>query len=108
LENNRDTLLNELKEIEGVKVTIPQGTFYSFADFSRYNKDSLALSSFLLDKAYVAVVPGMSFGLEGYQRISCCAGRENILEGMRRIKWALDKDAPAELKIGDITLKKDW
>lgn len=108
LENNRNTLLSELSKIEGVKVLAPKGTFYCFADFSRYNKDSLALSAFLLDKVMVATVPGVSFGLDGYLRISYCAAEENIIEGLRRIRWALDKAAPAEIKIGDKIVKKDW
>ena len=108
LENNRNTLLNELSKIEGLKVYAPKGTFYCFADFSRYNKNSLALSGFLLDKVLVATVPGISFGLEGYLRISYCAAKENIIEGLRRIRWALDKAAPAEIKIGDKIVRKDW
>lgn len=108
LENNRNALLSELSKIEGLKVTAPKGTFYCFVDFSRYNKDSLALSAFLLDKVMVSTVPGVSFGLEGYLRISYCAARENIIEGLRRIRWALDKAAPAEIKIGDKIVKKDW
>ncbi len=108
LENNRNTLLSELSKIEGLKVTAPEGTFYCFADFSRYNKDSMAMSAFLLDKVMVATVPGISFGLEGYLRISYCAAKENIVEGLRRIRWALDKAAPAEIKIGDKNITKDW
>lgn len=108
LENNRNTLLAELSKIEGLKVFAPKGTFYCFVDFSRYNKDSLALSAFLLDKVLVATVPGISFGLDGYLRISYCAAKENIIEGLRRIRWALDKAAPAEIKIGDKIVRKDW
>lgn len=108
LENNKNILLAELSKIEGVNVTEPKGTFYCFADFSRYNGDSLALSAFLLDKVLVAVVPGVSFGLDGYLRISYCASKENIIEGVNRIRWALDKGSSAELKIGDKLIKKDW
>ena len=108
LEDNKNVLMNEYKKIKDIGVREPKGTFYSFVDFSKYNKDSMALSAFLLDKVMVATVPGVSFGLEGYLRISYCASKENILEGMRRIVWALDKDAKEPLKIGSITIKKDW
>lgn len=108
LEDNRNTLMNEYKKIKNIGVTIPKGTFYSFVDFSQYNKDSIALAAFLLDKVMVATVPGVSFGMEGYLRISYCAGKENILEGMRRIIWALDASAKEPLKIGNITINKDW
>lgn len=108
LENNRNVLLQELGKIPGLNIRIPKGTFYCFVDFSRYNSDSLALSGFLLEKVLVATVPGVSFGLDGYLRISYCASKENIIEGIRRIGWALDKAAPAELKIGDKLVTKDW
>ncbi len=108
LQNNRDVLIAELSKIPDVKINIPKGTFYCFADFSKYNKDSLALSAFLLDKVFVAVVPGVSFGLDGYLRISYCASKENIIEGVSRIRWALDKASSAELKIGERVITKDW
>ncbi|MDR0734361.1 MAG: pyridoxal phosphate-dependent aminotransferase [Elusimicrobiota bacterium] len=108
LEDNKNILMDEYKKIKDIDVVEPKGTFYSFVDFSKYNKNSMALADFLLEKVMVATVPGISFGLEGYLRISYCASRENILEGMRRIIWALDKNAKDPLKIGDIMIKKDW
>ena len=101
LEENRNTLLTELKQIPHIRVEKPQGTFYSFVDFSHYNADSGALAAYLLEKALVAVVPGRAFGAEGYLRISFCADKNSIIEGVRRIRWALDETAPNELKIGD-------
>lgn len=101
LEDNRNTLLEELGRIAHVKVERPQGTFYSFADFSHYNANSNALAAYLLEKAWVAVVPGAAFGAEGYLRISFCADKTAIVEGIRRIRWALDKTAPNEIQIGD-------
>ena len=40
--------------------------------------------------ALVAVVPGVAFGLDGYLRISFCASQDSIVEGVRRIKQALE------------------
>ncbi len=107
LQANRDALLAELAAIPHIKVLKPQGTFYSFADFSYYNTDSEALAQYLLDKALVAVVPGKPFGLDGHLRISFCADRDSVVEGVRRIRWALDKTAPNEIKIGDKLVKRD-
>ena len=90
LEHNRDVLLQELGQIPYVTVQKPQGTFYCFADFSRYNPDSQALSQYLLEQALVAVVPGAAFGMDGYLRISFCASEESIVQGVRRIKRALE------------------
>lgn len=89
LEDNRNTLLNELANIPHIRVEKPQATFYSFVDFSYYNADSNALAAYLLEKALVAVVPGAAFGAEGYLRISFCADKSAIIEGVRRIADAL-------------------
>lgn len=101
LEENRNTLLAEIAKIPSVRVERPQGTFYSFVDFSHYNTDSNALAAYLLEKALVAVVPGKAFGAQGYLRISFCADKNSIVEGIRRIRWALDETAPNEIQIGD-------
>ncbi len=89
LEENRNTLLAELANIPHIYVEKPQGTFYSFVDFSYYEKNSNALAAYLLEKALVAVVPGRAFGAEGYLRISFCAEQSAIIEGVRRIAQAL-------------------
>lgn len=107
LEENRNALLEELSKIPNVRVVKPAGTFYSFADFSHYNADSNALAQYLLEKALVAVVPGRAFGAEGYLRISYCADKASIIEGVRRIRWALDKTAPNEITIGDKIVTRD-
>jgi len=90
LEQNRNTLLAELKQIPHVAVHTPQATFYCFADFSHYNANSAELAQFLLEKALVAVVPGSAFGMDGYLRISFCADKESIVQGVQRIKQALE------------------
>lgn len=89
LEDNRNTLLAELANIPHIHVEKPQGTFYSFVDFSYYNPDSNALAAYLLDKALVAVVPGKAFGAEGYLRVSFCADKQAIVEGVQRMAAAL-------------------
>jgi aspartate aminotransferase len=108
LENNRNVLMDLLNSFEGVKVTKPDGTFYCFADFSNYEKDSNKLSAFLIDKVMVLTVPGKEFGMEGYLRISFCGSIKDITEGIERIKWALDPNSPNELYIGDRKLVRDW
>ena len=108
LENNRNVMIDLLNSFEGVKVTKPDGTFYSFADFSVYGKDSNKLSSFLIDKVQVLTVPGAEFGMEGYLRLSYCGSIKDITEGIERMKWALDLNSPNELYIGDRKLVRDW
>lgn len=108
LENNRNVLIGLLKSFNGVKVTVPDGTFYCFADFSAYEKDSQKLSSHLIDKVMVLTVPGKEFGLDGYLRISYCGTIKDITDGIERMKWALDPNSPNELYIGDRKLVRDW
>ncbi len=108
LENNRNVMMDMLNSFEGVKAYKPDGTFYCFADFSHFEKDSNKLSNFLIDKVQVLTVPGAEFGMEGYLRLSYCGSIKDITEGIERIKWALDFNAPNELYIGDRKLVRDW
>jgi aspartate aminotransferase len=108
LENNRNVMIEQLHAFDGVKVTKPDGTFYCFADFRAYNKDSTKLCKFLLDKVRVVTVPGVEFGLEGYLRLSTCGTIKDITEGVERMKWALDPNSPNELYIGQRKLVRDW
>jgi aspartate aminotransferase len=108
LENNRNVLVARLKTFDGVKVHNPDGTFYCFADFSAYNKSSQKLAKALLDKVRVLVMPGIEFGMDGYLRISYCGTIKDITEGVERMKWVLDPNAPNELYIGNRKLVRDW
>jgi aspartate aminotransferase len=67
----RDLVLGLLKEIPGLKTTIPDGAFYIFPDISSYFgksynnyhiKNSNDLSMFLLEEGNVALVSGDAFG----------------------------------------------
>jgi len=108
LENNRNVLISQLKAFDGIYVTPPDGTFYTFVDFSKYDNDSSRLSKFLLDKVRVLTMPGVEFGMEGYLRISFCGSIKDIIDGIERIKWALDPNSPNELYIGERKLVRDW
>jgi aspartate aminotransferase len=108
LQNNRNVLVQYLKTIDGLKICVPEGTFYSFIDFRAYSKDSAALSKLLLDKVRVLTVPGIEFGAEGYLRLSFCGSIKDITEGIERIKWVVDPNASNELFIGQRKLVRDW
>ncbi len=108
LENRKNILMSKLKAFDGVKVAEPEGTFYAFADFRAYEKDSLKLSTLLLDKVQVVTVPGVAFGVEGHLRISYCGPEKDVIEGIERIKWALDPNSPNELYLGNRKLVRDW
>ncbi|MEE8577669.1 MAG: pyridoxal phosphate-dependent aminotransferase, partial [candidate division Zixibacteria bacterium] len=101
LENNRNVMLSELQSFTGVRCVVPKGTFYCLPDFSAYNKSSVDLCKFLLEKAQVVTVPGREFGMEGHLRLSYCGTIKEIRTGIARIKWALDPESPNEIYIGD-------
>jgi aspartate aminotransferase len=108
LENNRNVMINRLRAFSGVRVVNPGGTFYCFPDFGAYMKDSQKLANFLLEKVRVVTVPGKDFGMEGHLRLSYCGTVKEVTEGIERIKWALDPDAPNELYLRDRKLVRDW
>lgn len=108
LQNARDVMVRELSALPGVHVEKPGGTFYCLPDFSHFDTSSERLSRFLLDKALVATVPGKEFGMEGHLRLSYCGSMKDITEGVARIRWALDPNAPREIFVGDRKLVRDW
>ncbi|MFZ0282447.1 MAG: pyridoxal phosphate-dependent aminotransferase, partial [Bacteroidales bacterium] len=96
----RDLICGLLKEIKGMKVSVPQGAFYVMPDISYYlgkadgekkinTSDELAL--YLLDKAQVAVVGGDAFGAPACIRISYANSDELLVEAVKRIKSALER-----------------
>jgi aspartate aminotransferase len=113
MQNNRDILMQELSAFTNVRCFKPEGTFYGLPDFRAYCgngviKDSVELSNFLLRKALVVTVPGKEFGMEGYLRISYAGTVKDLTEGIERMKWALDPNAPSDIYIGDRKLVRDW
>lgn len=108
LQGNLDAAMQELAQLEGLNVTRPQGGLYCFPDFSAFDTDSLSLANFLLEKALVVTVPGVEFGMEGYLRIGLAGTREDLVEGLRRIRWALDSNSPPDIQMGGQHVTRDW
>ncbi len=92
---NCEVTLAGLRQIENVTVPEPQGAFYCLPDFSAYDSNSMALAHYLLKEAYVAVVPGVVFGMEGHLRISYAGDAAEVAEGINRIRTALENYHPA-------------
>ncbi len=88
----RDLIMSLLSEIPTLHSPVPKGAFYIFPSHD-YEMNSEDLTTYLLEQAHVAVTPGSAFGPsgEGHIRISYAASREDIIEGMARIKGALAK-----------------
>jgi aspartate aminotransferase len=108
IQNNRDVLLQEMKSFKGARLIPPGGTFYALPDFRAFSADSVELSRFLLNKALVATVPGKEFGMEGHLRLSFSGTVKDVIDGIARIKWALDPNSPNEIYIGDRKRIRDW
>lgn len=108
MENNRKIMMQELNSFNGVKTTEPDGTFYCFPDFRALEPDSVKLSEFLLKKALVVTVPGKEFGMDGRLRLSFAGSVNDLIEGVARMRWALDASVPKEIYIGDKKMIRDW
>ncbi len=83
----RDFLMKGLGEIGLETASKPAGAFYILVNVSRYTRDSLQFSVNLLEKAKVAVAPGIDFGEGGREfiRLSYATSMERIGEGLKRI-----------------------
>jgi aspartate aminotransferase len=89
----RELLIPRLNEIPGFRCRPPLGAFYAFphvADlYGPGRRDSIELTELLLDKARVAVVPGVAFGADEHIRISFACSRATLAEGLERIAAVL-------------------
>jgi aspartate aminotransferase len=89
----RDLIVQGLNDIEGITCTKPAGAFYAFPNVKEFRASSKELARLLLEKAGVAVLDGEAFGQygKGYLRLSYATSRENIQEGIRRMKEFLER-----------------
>lgn len=97
----RNLVYEMIKEIPLLSCKMPKGAFYFFINCKKtFGKktpqdkiisNSLELSTYLLEKAHVAVVAGSAFGEigEGFFRISYATSSEKLKEAFFRIKHAL-------------------
>lgn len=90
-----DLALARLKQMNGVNCIPSDGTFYLFPEVTAIVKrlklpSDIELSTYLLDKTNVAVVPGSAFGLPGHIRISCAINNAKLREAMDRLYSALN------------------
>jgi aspartate/methionine/tyrosine aminotransferase len=84
----RDYLLPALRGLGfGIPVE-PQGAFYLYADCSRFAPDSRAFALDLLERAGVAITPGVDFGSHRaaqHVRFSYANTLDNLREGVSRL-----------------------
>jgi LL-diaminopimelate aminotransferase len=84
-QRRRDKLVKALSEI-GIKPFVPKATFYLWAKVPD-GYTSVGLTTELLDKANVAVTPGIGYGStgEGYIRLSITVPDDRLDEGIKRL-----------------------
>ncbi len=102
----RTIIVEALNKVPGFTCLNPNGAFYAFPGVEKvytmkgwprvveqYKSDfnSSRLSSYLLEEAKVAVVPGIAFGSDKHIRLSFATSDKNIIEGVRRIDEAIRK-----------------
>lgn len=89
----KDSLIKEVSKIKGIKVNIPQGTFYAMLNIKSTGLKSEEFAYTLLEKEQVAVVPGITYGecCEGFIRIAFTLEISKIEEGIQRIKRFIEE-----------------
>jgi aspartate aminotransferase len=94
----RALMSNLLSEIPGIKLNNPDGAFYFFPNIAYYFgksdgsitiNNSNDLCMYILNKVFVALVPGDAFGDPNCLRFSYATSKENLTEAVKRIKGAL-------------------
>ena len=93
----REWLLQALNEIPGLRCPQPEGAFYAFPSvrecLGNDLKSSADFASRLLAEEQTVVTDGAGFGAEGYLRISYATSREQLQEGLTRIKRFVERIA---------------
>jgi aspartate aminotransferase len=101
-DRRRRLIIAGLNALPGVSCVMPRGAFYAFANVSGLFgrtwrrpegavrlEGSLDVTSFLLEQARVAVVPGKDFGSDAHVRLSYATSDALITEGLARMAAAL-------------------
>jgi len=86
---NRTLMIDGLRAAGFTSFAPPDGAFYVYADVSGITDDSRVLARDILDKAGVAVTPGLDFDpIRGHQtlRFSYARSTADIAEGVARLK----------------------
>jgi aminotransferase len=93
LQSMRDLLTDRINAIQDLKTITPEGCYVSFIDITKTGMSSEEFHKHILEKAKVAVVPGLSKwfgpGAEGYIRISFATSSDILIDAINRIEKSL-------------------
>jgi aspartate/methionine/tyrosine aminotransferase len=92
-DERRKFLIRAVREMGFGLPVEPAGAFYMLVNARHLSNDSYALAFEILEKAGVALGPGIDFGAnaEGYLRFSYANSLDNIRKGLDRLKQYLDR-----------------
>lgn len=82
-----------LNEISGVSAEMPDGAFYVWVKISRNNMTATQICNDLLEKEYVAGVPGIAFGdtKDEYVRFTFAQAEEDLVKAAQRIRDYMER-----------------
>lgn len=86
-QSRREALTSGLNSLPGISCGRSEGTYYCFPDILGTNLSSLEFADMLLERARVAVVPGIAFGEsgEGHVRMAFDNPTQRIEEALERM-----------------------
>lgn len=99
-EQRRNYVVARFNAMPGITCSNPDGAFYVYPNVSQYFgkkygdyviNSSMDMANYLIEVAHIAVVPGESFMMAGYIRLSYAVAMENVKEGLNRFEEALRK-----------------
>ncbi len=94
LEGNRDFLRDFfLRELPRVKMLVPEASYLAWIDFHGLGLGDGEISSLLVNKARLALEPGLKFGDAGagFQRLNFGCPRQVLVEAMARLRQAINE-----------------
>jgi cysteine-S-conjugate beta-lyase len=93
LKGNRQYIYDFLKqELPMVGMMVPEATYMTWLDFSKYGLKQEDLNQFMIQKAGLGLNSGTQFGPEGngYMRLNFGCQRSTLVQAMNQMKLALD------------------
>jgi aspartate aminotransferase len=93
----REFAINKINSIKDIGVENSVGAFYLFIDVRPYCDGSIDginssndFCDFLLEKYFIAFVPGEAFGAPGFMRLSYALGDDELKDGLNRLEKAIN------------------
>lgn len=92
-QTRRDSFIDTLHQIPGITCLVPEGAFYAWVKIDYKGMDASQLAAHLLDKAFVATVPGTAYAKNAGKCLRMCfaAAPEELEKAARQIAAALSE-----------------